>query len=360
MAETSASPKGLVTASLAPARLRELAEVQPAEGRVLSVYMDLDPAEFGTAPARATQVTSLMTDARRTIDELDDLSHDERKALRADLETVRETLSQPGIADNGARAVAVFACSPAGLLEVVRTPRPLPPKVVVDRAPHVEPLVLAQGAERWCVLLANRRNARLFTGAPSELEETDRVEDNVHSQHRQGGWSYPRYERSIEEDVRDHLENVARVTFDLLKARRFERLLIGAPQETVGDLERHLHPYLKERLAGQVKLDVENSSAEDVRRATAEKVAELEARREEEALERLRQGIGSGGRAAAGRDEVLRLLEEARVEALLLADGTEAGEAIERALETGAEVLIFRHHAEHLGPHGGIAALLRY
>lgn len=346
--------------TLSPARLRELAELQPDEGRVLSVYMDLDPAEFGTAPARTTQITSLITDARHHIDDLDDLTHDERKALRADVETVRDTLSQPGIADNGARAVAVFACGPAGLLEVVRTSRSLPGKVVVDRSPYVEPLLGAQGAERWCVLLANRRNARLFLGTPSELEETDRVEDNVHSQHRQGGWSYPRYERSVEEDVRDHLGHVAQVTFDLLKARGFERLLIGAPQETVGDLERHLHPYLTERLAGQIRLDVENASTDEVRRATAERVAELEAQREQEALERLRAGIGAGGRAAGGRDEVTHLLDEARVETLLLADGAEASELIEKALETSAEVLVFRHHAEHLGPHGGIAALLRY
>ncbi len=346
--------------TLSPTRLRRLAEIQPEEGRVLSVYMDLDPAEFGTPSARATQITSLITDARHHVEALGDLSHDERKALRADVETVRETLSQPGIAEDGTRGVAVFACSLAGLLETVRAPHPLPAKVVVDRTPYVEPLLLTQGGERWCVLLANRRNARLFIGAPDALEETDRVEDNVHSQHRQGGWSYPRYERSVEEDVRDHLARVAQVTFDNLQERRFERLLIGAPQETVGDLERHLHPYLKERLAGQIRLDVENASPDEVRRATAEKVAELEAGREEEALERMRQGIGAGGRAAAGLDEVMGVLEEGRVETLLLAPGVEAGGAIEKALESGAAVMVFRHHGEHLGPHGGIAALLRY
>jgi peptide chain release factor subunit 1 len=346
--------------TLTPSRLRQLAEVQPDHGRVLSVYMDLDPSQFGTPPARTTQITSLITDARHHVDELDDLSHDERKALRADVETVRDTLSQPGIADAGTRGVAVFACSPAGLLETVRAPHPLPSKVVIDRAPFVEPLVRAQRGEHWCVLLANRRSARFFLGAPSELEETDRVEDNVHSQHRQGGWSQPRYQRSIEEDVRDHLDHVAAVAFDLLKARRFERLLLGAPQETVGDLERHLHPYLRERLAGQVRLDVEHASADEVRRAAAERVAELDAQREADALERLRQGIGAGGRPPAGRDEVMRLLAEARVETLLLADGTEAGEAIDKALESGAEVMVLRRHGEHLGPHGGIAALLRY
>jgi peptide subunit release factor 1 (eRF1) len=346
--------------TLSPSRLRRLAELKPEQGRVLSVFMDLDPSEFGTPPARASQITSLVTEARHRIDELDDLDHDEQKALRADLEAVHDALSQPDIADDGGRGVAVFACAPAGLLETVRVSRPLAQKVVIDRTPYIEPLLGGQDGGRWCVLLANRRSARFFLGTPAELEETDRVEDNVHSQHRQGGWSQPRYQRSIEEDVRDHLEHVAAVAFDRLKARAFDHLLIGAPQETVGELEGHLHPYLRERLAGHVKLDVEHASVDDVRRAVAEQVEQLEARREADALERVRQGIGAGGRAAAGRDEVMRLLAEARVETLLLAEGVGAGDAVEKALESGAEVMVVRHHADDLGPLGSIAALLRY
>jgi peptide subunit release factor 1 (eRF1) len=342
-----------------PRRLRELAELRP-QGRVLSVYVDFDPAEFATPAARASLVTSVVTDARHRVEALDDLSHDEMKALRADVESVRDALSAPGILEDGTRGVAVFACGPAGLLDTVRVPHPLPTRVVVDAAPFVDPLVLTGRGDRWLVLLANRRSARLFVGAPHELEETDRVDDNVHSQHDKGGWSQPRYERAVEEDVRDHLEHVARVAFDLHKARGFDRLVIGAPQETVGELERHLHPYLRERLAGTVRLDVENASTDEVRRAAAAKRDELEEKREAEALERVRQGIGAGGRAAAGRDEVMDALEQARVETLLLAGGAEADEAIEKAIGSSAEVLVLRHHADDLGPLGGIAALLRY
>ena len=346
--------------TLTPHRLRQLAELRPEQGRVLSVYMDLDPSEFATPSARTSLITSLVTDARHRVDELDDLSHDERQALRADVETVREILSQPSLADEGTRGVAVFACRPAGLLETIRAPHRLPSRVVVDRTPHVEPLLLAEGSERWCVLLVNRRNARLFLGVPPELEETDRVRDNVHSHHRQGGWSQPNYQRSIEEDVKDHLGHVAAVAFDRLKTRGFERLLLGAPQETLAELERLLHPYLRERLVGTVRLDVENATADEVRRATAEKLDEVAARYEAEALERVRQGIGAGGRAAAGRDQVIGALEQARVETLLLAPDVEADEAVEKALQSGADVLMLRHHADDLGPLGGIAALLRY
>ena len=349
--------------TLTRSRLRRLADLRPERGRVLSVYMDLDPSEFATPPARASLVTSLVTDARHQVDALTDISHDELKSLRNDIEAVREALTHPAIADDGARGAAVFACEPAGLLETIRLPYPIASRVVVDETPCVEPLLRAR-TERWCVLLANRRDARLFIGAPRDLEATDRVEDNVHSQHRQGGWSQPRYQRSIEEDVRDHLDHVAAVAFSALKARAFDRLLIGAPQETLGDLERRLHPYLRERLEGHVRLDVENATVDEVREAAGAAVEEIEVRREAEAIERLRQGIGAGGRAAAGLEEVMGALDEARVAVLLLADGYEsaeesAGRVIEKALDSGADVLVIRHH-DDLGPLGGIAALLRY
>ena len=45
--------------------LRRLAALRPADGKVLSVYVDLDPAEFGTRPARATEIGSLLDEAER-------------------------------------------------------------------------------------------------------------------------------------------------------------------------------------------------------------------------------------------------------------------------------------------------------
>src|SRR4051794_40108556 len=146
--------------TLSPSRLRQLAEVQPEAGRVLSVYMDLDPSEFGIAPARSSLITSLVTDARHRIDGLEDLTHDEKKALRADVDTVHEVLAQPGIAAAAPRGAPASPCTPAGLLETVRVARPLESKVVVDRTPYVEPLLRGEDTERWLVLLANRRNAR--------------------------------------------------------------------------------------------------------------------------------------------------------------------------------------------------------
>ena len=341
-------------------RLRRLADVHPERGRVLSVFLNLDPTEFATPAARATAITSVVTEAAHRVEDADGLAHDEREALKADVERVREALGASDIASNGTRAVAVYACTPADLLEVVALRRPVESGVVLERSPYVEPLVVDMDDDRWCVLLVNRRNARVFIGHAHDLEETDRVEDDVHRQHDQGGWSQANYQRSVEKEKVDHLVRVADVAFSAYKLRGFDRLLVGAPEELVHELEAKLHPYLRERIAGRLHVDVDNSSLDDVRGAARAAIEDWTRRCERQELDRLIEGVGRGGRGAAGLRDVQKALDEARVEVLLLAEGFDGAEpAIEKAIEQSAKVIVVRHH-DDLVPLGGIGAVLRY
>jgi peptide subunit release factor 1 (eRF1) len=235
------------------------------------------------------------------------------------------------------------------------------------------------------VVLTNRRAARLFFGPGDALQETDRFVDDVHSQHDQGGWSQLNYQRSVEKEVADHLVHAADLAFDLYKQRGADRVLIGAPEELLGDFKAKLHPYLTERIAGKITVDVENASLDDVCAAAAEAIEAHIRRCEREALDRLAEGVGRGGRGAAGIAEVLDALNQARVETLLIAENFRAGgrvdfeaglllpeeagqgepvadiiePAIEKAIEQSANAIVVRHH-DDLVPLGGIGALLRF
>ncbi|WP_028057592.1 baeRF10 domain-containing protein [Candidatus Solirubrobacter pratensis] len=366
-------------------RLRALADVRPERGRVLSVFLNLDPTEFATPPARSSAITSVMTAAAHKIESKEGLSHEERIGLRADVERVGEVLAGSGIAGNGTRGVAVFACGEAGLLEVVRLRRPVDSKVVLDRTAFVEPLVMQGTDEQWMVVLTNRRAARIFVGPGDALAETDRIVDDVHSQHDQGGWSQLNYQRSIEKDVSDHLGRAAEVAFEIYKRRGVDRVLIGAPEELLHEFKGKLHPYLRERIAGKIGVDVENASLDEVR-AEAAVAIEAHARKcEREALDRLVEAVGRGGRGAAGISQVLDALNQARVETLLIAENFRAGgrrdfeaglllpeeadagepvedivePAIEKALEQSASPVVVRYF-DDLQPLGGIGAVLRF
>src|ERR687894_534624 len=110
--------------TITPGRLRRLAELRPERGLVLSVFFNLDPSEFATPAARATEVNSVVTAAARQVDQAEELEPDERAALRRDVERVREVLESGGIASDGTHGLAVYACGPVDLLEIVRLPHP--------------------------------------------------------------------------------------------------------------------------------------------------------------------------------------------------------------------------------------------
>jgi peptide chain release factor subunit 1 len=343
-------------------RLRRLAELRPQRGMVLSVFFNLDPSEFATPAARATELNSVVNAAARKVEEIDGLEHDERAALRADVERVREVLGGPGLASNGTHGLAVFACGAADVLEVVRLPHPIESRAIVDDHACVEPLVRGGSSERWCVLLVNRKTARIFLGTAAGLEEVDHIEGDTHRQHDQGGWSQKRYQRSVEQEKLNHLGHALDTLFARFKRRPFDHLVVGAPEELVTEVEQKLHPYLRARLAGRLGVDVENSSAADVSAAAAEVIDRHVAAVEREALDRMQQGIGRGDRGVSRPEPVMEALEQARVEILLLAedfDAPELDEAVEKAITQSAQVLVVRHH-DDLVMHGGIGAVLRF
>jgi peptide subunit release factor 1 (eRF1) len=343
-------------------RLRRLAELRPQRGLVLSVFFNLDPSEFATPAARATEINSVVTAAAKKVEEADGLDHEVRQALRADVARVHEVLSGSDLASNGTHGLAIFACGPADVLEVVRLPHPIESRAVVDDHACVEPLLRNGSSGRWCVLLVNRRAARIFAGTADGLEETDQIEDDVHRQHDQGGWSQARYQRSVEQEKLNHLQHTLDTLFTRFKRRPFDHLVVGAPEELVTEVEERLHPYLRRKLAGRIGIDVENSSPSEVQAAAAEVVDRHVAQVERDALDRMQQGIGRGDRGVSRPEAVIEALDQARVEILLLAedfDAPELDEAVEKAIRQSAQVLMIRHH-DDLVMHGGIGAVLRF
>lgn len=372
--------------------LRRLAETRPPDGGlVVSAFLSLDPSEFATPPARATAVRSLLDEARRRAGDRDGLPHAEREALKADLGRVQRVL-EDDLPTDGARAVAVFASSGAGLFEVLRLPRSVGSDVVIDHSPFVEPLAALHGSERrWAVLLSNRRTARLFTGDSARLEEVEQVRDDVRGQHAQGGTEQARRQRSIDHEVDQHLRNAAGALRRRARRRPLDRLLVGGPPELVGRLEDALDTSLRELLAGRVEVDVEHATADALLAAARPLFEADDERRERDALDRIKAAVGGGGRGAAGLADTLEALSEQRVEILLMADGFSAGgarcpscgwlgveatacpadgtplvhrddvteDAVERALAQSAEILVIRRF-DDLRPLGGIGAVLRF
>src|SRR3954467_5178297 len=79
------SVRTMQTNQLSPDTLRRLAELRPDEGKVLSIYLNLDPTEVASGPARSTAINSVLDHAGRSA-RVEDVS------VREDVDRVRDAL----------------------------------------------------------------------------------------------------------------------------------------------------------------------------------------------------------------------------------------------------------------------------
>jgi peptide subunit release factor 1 (eRF1) len=341
-------------------RLRRLGALRPPVP-VLSLYLDLDPSQFGTDRARSSAITSLLDEAHKRVEEAA-ADHEGKVSLRADVERATEFFED--FEPKGARGLAIFSASAAGVFESFTLPRPTQTQVVVDDSPYVTPLVAAADTRDWLIVLVDTRNARFFHGNTDHIEEFERVKDSVAGQHERSGPSD--HQRWVEHEVDQHLKKVAHELDERLRDGGVQHVLIGGPPEIAPRFEETMSNPAREKVAGRFEVEVPYVHPDDVRHAAIPCFLEDERRHERELLDRLAERLGRGERAAAGYEAVRAALEMAAVDTLLYderwrpANGAALERAIEDAVNQSAEILPIRHHLDALEPHGHIAALLRF
>lgn len=342
--------------------LRHLAQMGGPRHRVLSVYLTVDPPHSSGPHLRHIELGARLSEAeRRLLQEAAGRKRTE-EALDSCLGRVRQELENAPLPDHTVQAVAIF-CENAHQIRAYSLRRSQEFDVAAafrDRA-TVEPLVEALPGPRWAVALVSRKHGRVFAGTEVALAEVSDVDDEVHRWHSQGGWSQARFQRGMKKEAKDHVGRVCERVFALHRSRPIDRLAVGGPTEIWSLVDTELHPYLRERLAGHVEIDVEHSSAEQVLEQVATLMAEERAQREREAIGQVMEGLGTGNKSVAGPDEVRAALDDRRVATLLVSKGSREDRlerAVEDALAQSAEIVVVE--SEALDSLGEIAALLRY
>jgi peptide chain release factor subunit 1 len=288
---------------------------------VISLFLDLDPAQFATAPARASQARSLLDEANRT-GRHDALSHEDQAALRADLQRLDEYLASDDLPVSGARSLAVFSSRQDELFETVALPEALEPRVVIAPTPHIEPLVAGAATGRWCVTLISRRNGAIFAGDVHGLGEQEQVTDDVRGRPHRGGLSQANYQRGVDDDAEHHLRRVAEELYRHWQSEPFVGLVLGGSEIDVDQFREVIHNELRPLLSdARLGLEPETATVADVRAALLPLLAQERAATQAAALSELNERVDRDERAAVGIEATLAALAQRRVERLVLAVG---------------------------------------
>ncbi len=371
--------------------LRDLAAFRAESGRAISFYLDLDPTTAPTAGDAATQINSLLSEGERLAEgKRDELTHEERQALRADLERIRRYVTEEFDRD-GSRGLAVFAAGSGTVWRALPLTEPVPDVVKVARDFYLTPLVplLGRGAG-VLVAFVSRERGDVYRLGGGRLHELADLTEEAPRRHDQGGWSQARYQRRVDNAAVEHMRNVADVLDRQVRRSSGLGIVVFLKEERRSEFEELLAQDTRTALVGWGQVE-EHASPADLLEAAAPILEEWRTRRETELIERWREETGRNGRATSGWRETLAAASDGRVDVLLFEDGanhdarqcpacgrveldtdrcpldgtaTERREegldlAVHQTLAHGGTVSAVQHH-EDLTPVEGIAALLRY
>lgn len=332
--------------------LQEYAEVLTAEGPWCTIHADVSTGTVDTL--EATEV--LGGNLARMAEEAG-ASKETATAIE------RLTWSAQGVAAPASRfvlieggEVVVNEVLPSALAQPLVEVGPIPNLLPLAEHWGDEVLYLEVEAERADAEIRLQRATRRTPIAERELHGITENLTKVPS----GGWSQGRYQRRTEEVWRKNGAEVAREVDRLVEGGRLELVVVSGDERAVEKVRESLG----ERAASLVQTVKMNSAAPGADREKYEHEVQwlldaLVARRQLELLERMKEG--GGARAARGWGEVVRALQEARVDTLFV---NSQGVAERSILALGAAPWLASTEAEALaapvlGHADAAAALLR-
>ncbi len=296
--------------------IRELAAFQSAEGCAVSFYYQPAPPKDKSHREEAILIKDLVKNALRNVEK-----NGRNGCARADLDRILELAEH--LHGNNGRAKAVFASSKNNFWREYD----LPPRLVgttlhINRHFHLRPLTaIADVLPRLLIVLVDKTKARFFELWMDAITEREKMTNELPRRGRSDGWAgyeAGHAERHVDNDAMQFFKRVSDRMRELYDSG-YERFLIGCRNETWPDIERHLHPYVKQRFVAHFAVDPAAATAEQVREQAEKLYNQFRLARRHALVHEAVGQASRNGRGAVGLARVLQAIETGEVQTLLLA-----------------------------------------
>ncbi|MBK6423737.1 MAG: hypothetical protein IPJ95_11005 [Gemmatimonadetes bacterium] len=302
--------------------LTRLTRLRTDEHRIVTCYLKVEPRDR----ARGKYVIKLKNRIREVEQALAglDLPRGVREEVQADLKRILDQLREPARLP-ASQGVAVFACGPLKLFELVGLPSVHRSRLAVDRTPLVRELASVEDEiGSLLTVVLDRTSARLFEVTAFGAEELEGIKADstrggrFHSD-RQGspGQGEAQFNNRIREEKQRHYAAIAERLFAHHRKRPVHGIVLAGPGKEAGAVAAFLHPYLAERLMGVVSLNPKDAKTAVVYEATLAARAEFEREAERHIAHGLEDALGQGW-AVDGFEGTLRALGRGQVRTLLV------------------------------------------
>jgi peptide subunit release factor 1 (eRF1) len=283
-----------------------------------SFYLNTDKSRM-TKKEIALYLKNLLSSGKLQAEQME-MSREKKESLFQDLDKInRFCLEQLG--SYNFHGLAIFSCSGQNFWQLFNLPSPPRNRIIFDQNSYVRPLsAILDEHRRIFALILHRREARWYDIFMGEIASLESLSSDVPSKVREGGfegYESKRIERHIATHLHDHFKKVAQKTFDLFKKNHFDWLFLGCNEEYRADFEPLLHPYLKSRLKGWLKV-MPTDSAASILKESLELEKKLKKEEEGEIVQNFVSELEKGGLAVSGLKNTLSSLNRGETLTLLV------------------------------------------
>ena len=339
-----------------------LAALGTTEHWVVSCYLKLEPRDR----TRGKYLIKLKNRIKQRLNDLESrgASREERQVVARDLERIREHLENSEHLPAG-QGVAIFACEPLKLFDVISLPWVFRSRLVVDHSPLVRELAAVHDEfGRLLCVVYDRTSARFFEVTAQEVVELESLaapdatrtgrfhassESERHKSPRGPGGQGPmgrgvgasaygehNFNMRIREEKQRHYAGIAEQLFRETRGTRVDGIVLAGMGKDVDAVAPHLHPYLQDDILGTIKLNPKSVTPAQVMDAVLEVRRAREREWEARHVRELEEGLGTGW-AVNGLRVTLAALARGQVRTLLV--DSQASAPGFRCADTGRLVL---------------------
>jgi peptide chain release factor subunit 1 len=302
--------------------LRELADFQSPNGDAITFYYQPDTPQDKSHRHEVIQIKDIVKEAMRKAERTG-----KNGTVRSDLERIQEMSDR--LHGNNGKAKAVFACASKGYWREVDLPARLPDtQLLMNSRFHVSPLAhLEDAMNKVCVCLLDRSKVRVMEMEMDEITEQESWVDELPRRVKSDGFAgfdAGHAERKVDNEAQNHYKRVADRLLDKYGNGGCEQIVIGGREEAWLGIERHLHPYVRQRVIGHFVMDPATATSADIREQVDNVVREHREKKSQQLLGEILDEARANNYGALGLKRVLRSLEQGEVQTLLIGQGFES------------------------------------
>jgi len=294
-------------------KIETLSGISTPDWPTISLYLRIEKERIDED--FSIRLKNLLSDAAENLDAM--YSHEQREAVLSDLGRIKEFVRDRQ--DRYGRGLALFVNGHDSLWEALEIPSQVESRISIGTSPDVFPLIrLREQLEPFCTCLISRDQARIFYGHMGKIDEIDEYRDEmVPGQHDQGGWSQSRFGRHVEEHVRGHFKETAGRLFATAEERPFRLLVLGGTDEVVAAFVDVLHPYVRERHVGTVRL-LPEANINEVYQESCRVISKWLEGEKQRVIHALRNQAPEGELRATGIGPTIEALQRGQIMTLVL------------------------------------------